>query len=134
MSVPLFSGGQRRADVQVAREQVRRSELQLTQAQKQAALDVTQQRAELERAQAAIAARRQTVRQAAESYELTLLSFEKGNATQLQVSDARFQLRQAQVNEVQAVFDYTTALSRFLRAAGVAPTPAALADLASARR
>ncbi len=134
VSVPLFSGGQRRADVQVAQEQVRRSELQLTQAQKQAALDVTQQRAELERAQAAIAARRQTVRQAAESYELTLLSFEKGNATQLQVSDARFQLRQAQVNEVQAVFDYTTALSRFLRAAGVAPTPAALADLASARR
>lgn len=97
-------------------------------------LDLTQQRAEITRAQAAIAARRQTASQAAESYELTVLSYDKGNSTALQVSDARLQWRQAQANEAQAVFDYITALSRFLRAAGVAPTPDVLADPAGALR
>ncbi|MBL0937373.1 MAG: TolC family protein [Gemmatimonadaceae bacterium] len=132
VSVPIFSGGQRSADVQLAREQVRQSQLQLSQAEKQATLDLTQQRAEIGRAQAAIAARRQTARQASESYELTLLAYEKGNTTSLQVSDARLQWRQAQANEAQAVFDYISALSRFLRAAGVAPTPELLADPAAA--
>lgn len=128
VSVPIYSGGQRSADVQYAREQVRQSQLQLSQAEKQATLDLTQQRAEIGRAQAAIAARRQTARQAAESYELTLLAYEKGNTTSLQVSDARLQWRQAQANEAQAVFDYIAALSRFMRAAGVAPTPDMLAN------
>lgn len=134
VSVPIFSGGQRSADVHQAQEFVRQAELQLTQAEKQVVLDLTQQRAEITRAQAAIAARRQTASQAAESYELTVLSYDKGNSTALQVSDARLQWRQAQANEAQAVFDYITALSRFLRAAGVAPTPDVLADPAGALR
>lgn len=134
VSVPIFSGGQRSADVQQAQELVRQSELQLTQAEKQTIVDLTQQRAEIGRAQASIAARRQTARQAAESYELTVLSYDKGNSTALQVSDARLQWRQAQANEAQAVFDYITALSRFLRAAGVAPTPDILADPAGVLR
>ncbi len=134
VSVPIFSGGQRTADVRDAEELLRQSRLQLTQAEKQATLDLTQQRAEIERAQAAIDARRTTAQQAAESYQLTVLAYEKGNATALQVSDARLQWRQAQVNEAQAVFDYTAALARFLRAAGVLPTPAVLADPAGAVR
>ncbi len=134
VSVPIFSGGQRTADVRDAEEQLRQSRLQLAQAEKQATLDLTQQRAEIERAQAAIDARRTTAQQAAESYELTILAYEKGNATALMVSDARLQWRQAQVNEAQAVFDYTAALARFLRAAGVVPTPAVLADPAGAVR
>lgn len=128
VNIPIFSGGQRTADVRDAEELLRQSRLQLAQAEKQATLDLTQQRAEIGRAQAAIDARRQTARQAAESYELTVLAYEKGNTTALQVSDARLQWRQAQVNEAQAVFDYIAALSRYLRAAGVAPTPAMLAD------
>jgi OMF family outer membrane factor len=132
--VPIFSGGQRTADVRDAEELLRQSQLQLSQAEKQTTLDLTQQRAEIERAQAAISARQQTARQAAESYELTVLAYDKGNATALQVSDARLQWRTAQVNEAQAVFDYLAALSRFLRAAGVAPTPAVLADPSGALR
>lgn len=134
VNVPIFSGGQRTADVRVAEELVRQSRLQLSQAEKQVTLDLTQQRAEIERAQAAIVARRQTARQAAESYELTVLAYDKGNNTALQVSDARLQWRQAQVNEAQAAFDYIAALARFLRAAGVAPTPAVLVDPAGALR
>ncbi|GAB1342492.1 TolC family protein [Gemmatimonas sp.] len=134
VSVPIFSGGQRTADVRDAEELLRQAKLQLSQAEKQTTLDLTQQRAEIGRAQAAMAARKQTAQQAAESYELTVLAYDKGNSTALQVSDARLQWRTAQVNEAQAVFDYIAALSRFLRAAGVAPTPAVLANPLEALR
>lgn len=123
--VPIFSGGARRADLELARVQLRQTELQLAQLRESVQLDVIQQRGELERANALIRARAQTVAQAERVYSLSNLAYEKGLQTNLQLSDARLQLQQARANEAQALHDYYIALARLLRASG-----APLAELA----
>ena len=120
VNIPIFSGGQRRADVERARVQLNTSELQLAQLRESVVLDVTQQRGELERASALIRARAQTVSQAERVYSLTNLAYEKGVQTNLQLGDARLQLQQARANEATALHDYYyIALARLLRASGV---------------
>lgn len=118
VQVPIFAGGQRKADVQLAYVQERRTELQLAQLKESVALDVAQQRGELERASALIRARSQTTSQAERVYSLTNLSYEKGLQTSLQLSDARLQLQRSRANEAQALHDYYVALAKLLRAAG----------------
>jgi outer membrane protein TolC len=50
--------------------------------------------------------------------ELAELRFKTGLATQLEISDARLLLRQAQVNETQALSAFVTTLARLERASG----------------
>ena len=118
VQVPIFNGGKRRADVQLADVQRRQTELQLAQLKESVALDVAQQRGELDRAAALIRARAQTASQAERVYSLTNLSYEKGLQTSLQLSDARLQLQRSRANEAQALHDYYIALAKLLRAAG----------------
>lgn len=118
ISIPIFSGGKRKADVELARVQLKTSELQLAQLRESVSLDVAQQRGELERASALIRARAQTVAQAERVYSLTNLSYERGQQTSLELSNSRLQLQQARGNEAQALHDYYVALAKLLRAAG----------------
>ena len=120
---PLFDGGQRKADVAQARELAVQSQLQHEQLKKAVLLEVAQQRGELDRAAVAVAARSQTAATAAHTYSLATLAYEKGVVNTLQLSDSRLQLRQARVNEVQALHDYYVALARLRRAAGHTPHP-----------
>jgi outer membrane protein TolC len=104
---------------------VRRAEAALEQAradrdqvQEQVSLDVAMARAELERAQALIGARRATVRQAQRAQHLASVRYANGMATQLEVTDARVLAQQAETNEVQAMRDYLFALAQLERALG----------------
>ena len=121
LQTPIFDGGLRKADVAAAHELAVQSRLQLDQLRKSVALEVAQQRGELDRAAAAVEARSHTAALAARSYTLMALAYDKGVVNTLQLSDARLQLRQARVNEVQALHDYNVALARLRRAAGHSP-------------
>ncbi len=82
-----------------------------------------------ERAAATIAARTRTVEQAQRVYDLTVLRYDRGLATQLEVSDARLALLQARTNLAQALSDFYTAdatLSRALIGTTLAPIDAGL--------
>lgn len=122
VSIPIFSGGKHKADVEIARVQLKTSELQLAQLREAVSLDVAQQRGQLERASALIRARAQTVAQAERVYALTNLSYERGQQTSLELSNSRLQLQQARGNEAQALHDYYIALAKLLRAAGATET------------
>ena len=121
LRTPIFDGGLRGADVAAAHEQLVQSQLQLHQLRKSVALDVAQQRGELDRAAALVKARSHTAALAERSHTLMALAYAKGVVNTLQLSDARLQLRQARVNEVQAFHDYYIALARLRRAAGHSP-------------
>jgi outer membrane protein TolC len=88
---------------------------------KAVALEVAQRRGELDRAAASVEARSHTAALADRNYTLMTLAYEKGVVNTLQLSDARLQLRQARVNEVQALHDYYIALARLRRASGHSP-------------
>lgn len=118
LSFPIFLGFRTAARVEQARAAVERATAQRDQLRKQVELDVAQAKAEVTRAQALLAARRETVNQAQRAQHIAGVRYANGISTQLEVSDARVAAQQAQVNEVQATRDYLVALARLERALG----------------
>jgi outer membrane protein TolC len=123
VSIPIFHGGRTRAEVAQAQVAVEQERLRL--AQLRESIQVSYQRAlgERERARASIAARQLTVQQAQRVYDLTVLRYEQGLASQLEVSEARLSLLQARTNLAQAVADFHVAHANLARAAGAPMSP-----------
>ncbi|HEY8550234.1 MAG TPA: TolC family protein [Vicinamibacterales bacterium] len=105
LTVPIFTGGRIKADETVARADVdeARARLQLT--RELADLDAASALAELRAARAEWEASAGTIQQAARAYEIAELRFREGISTQLELSDARLLLAQAQVNRARAARD-----------------------------
>ncbi|MET0396933.1 MAG: TolC family protein, partial [Longimicrobiaceae bacterium] len=122
VNVPIFNGGQRTAELQTARVERERAELQLSQLREAVQLQAEQARGERERARSAIAARERTVAAAQRVYDLTTLRYNQGLATQLEVSQSRLELLQARSNLAQAIADFYVADAGLVRATGVGGT------------
>jgi outer membrane protein len=118
VQVPLFSGGQRAAQLARARVQAEQARLQLSQLREGVQLQYAQAASERERARTAIAARQTTVAAAQRVYDLTVLRYQQGLATQLEVSQSRLELLQARTNLAQAVSDFLIADAGVLRSVG----------------
>jgi outer membrane protein len=118
VQIPLLSGGQRTAQLQRARVQAEQARLQLGQLREGVQLQYEQAAGERERARTAIAARQTTVQAAQRVYDLTVLRYQQGLATQLEVSQARLELLQARTNLAQAVSDFLIADASVLRSVG----------------
>lgn len=118
VSIPLLSGGQRAAQLARARVQANQARIQLSQLREGVQLQYEQAAGERERARTAIAARQTTVQAAQRVYDLTVLRYNQGLATQLEVSQARLELLQARTNLAQAVADFLNADAAVLRATG----------------
>lgn len=120
--IPVFSGFRRQAEVAQARVQLEQERLRLAQLRESVQLQYQQALGERQRAAASIAARRRTVDQAQRVHDLTVLRYERGLATQLEVSDARVALLQARTNLAQAVADFFVAQAGVSRALGETTT------------
>jgi outer membrane protein len=118
VSIPLLSGGQRAAQLQQARIAAEQARLQLAQLREGVQLQYTQAAGERERARTAIVARQTTVGAAQRVYDLTVLRYSQGLATQLEVSQSRLELLQARTNLAQAVADFLNADAEVLRSVG----------------
>jgi len=118
ISWPLFEGLRTRGQIQQAQAQLDQARAQLAQTQEQVELEVEQARAELFRARALLDARRVTVTQAGQAYHLAGVRYANGISTQLEVSDARLAMQQAELNEAAATRDYLVAIAAMERALG----------------
>jgi outer membrane protein TolC len=121
--VPIFTGFRRGADIARAEVDRKQAELQMQQLRKAVQLEYEQALGEKERARAAIRARQRTAEVAERVYDLTVLVFQQGLNTQLQVSDSRLQLLQARSNLAQAIADYYIADAGAARALSPSPLP-----------
>lgn len=119
VELPIFNGLRREAEVDEARVEHTRAELQLAQLREAVSLQYEQAIGEQRRAAQAILARQQTVTQAQRVYDLTVLRYDRGLATQLEVSDARLALLQAGTNLAQALSDFYIAEATVRRALGL---------------
>ena len=130
MQLPILNF-QRGANVGQAEVQVRQAQLQAAQLRESVQLQYQQALGERERARATIAARQRTVDQAQRVYDLTILRYGQGQATQLEISEARLSLLQARSNVAQALADFYIADAAVTRAVGATtvepPDPAAAA-------
>lgn len=109
VSLPIFNGFRRTAELSQARVQLEQSRLQLAQLREVTQLQYEQAHGEKRRALSAMQARQRTVEIAQRVYDLTVLRYDRGLATQLEVSDARLSLLQARTNLAQAISDFYTA-------------------------
>jgi outer membrane protein len=112
LSVPIFTGGRIRGDELVAEADLLEARARLRQTQDAARLDT---RTALERLQAARAqyeASSGTVEQAARAYTIAQVRYREGLSAQLELSDSRILLQQAQANRAVAARDLQIAQAR----------------------
>jgi outer membrane protein TolC len=124
--VPLFSGFRTRAEVQLAQVTLEQERLRLSQLRENVQLQYEQALGEKERAAADLSARQRTVDQAQRVHDLTVLRYQQGLATQLEVTDARLALLQARTNLAQAIADFYLAdagVSRAMTGPSASPRP-----------
>ncbi len=140
--VPVFTGGRLRGDRAAAEADLAESRARLDQSRKLARLDEQTAYEDLSAADATWQASAGTVEQAARAYEIAELRYREGVSTQLELSDARLLLAQAEATRAQAARDLQVARVRLALlpdlplSAGPLPslsqTPAAAAATAGA--
>ena len=118
VSWPIFDGLRTKANIENAHAQVDQSSIQLALVREQVALEAAAARAEFGRARTLFDARRETVAEASETYDLAVLRNTRGVGTVLDVSDAQLNLVLAQVNAARAIYDVFLAAADLARATG----------------
>lgn len=112
LSVPLFTGGRLRGDELVARANLMESRARLTQVRQLAELDARTAQERLEAARATWEASAGTVEQAQRAYGIAEIRYREGLSTQVELSDARLLLQQAEANRAVAARDLQIAQVR----------------------
>ncbi len=112
VDLPILTGGRLRGAEMVARADLEESRLQLQRTRELAQLDASSAVAELAAARAALEASTGTVSQASRAYQIADVRYRAGVSTQLELSDARLQLQQAEANRAQAARDLQVARAR----------------------
>jgi outer membrane protein TolC len=112
MSVPILTGGRQSGDEAVAIAELQQARSQRQQVQELAALDTRSAWAELVASRVAWEATAGTIQQAQRAFQIANVRFTNGVSTQLELSDARLSLQQAEANRAQAARDLQVARAR----------------------
>ena len=118
LSFNLFDGFKTSSKVQQARINVKETDYRLLQLKEGIEIQVTNARHAMEDARLRIEATGETVDQAQRAYDIALVRFESGQGTQLEIFDSQVALELAQLNRLQAIFDYETAKAAWENAIG----------------
>ncbi len=109
LNVPLYDGGLRAGQARAATAQARAQAAQLTQAERQARLEVQQANRAVTVAEANFAVSRRTRELATETARLAKLSFVNGQGTSFELVDASRRLQQAELDLVVKEFEVVRA-------------------------
>ena len=112
LSLPIFTGGRIRGDELVARANLDEARLRLQQTTELAALDARSSLSALAEAEAAWEASAGTAEQAARAYTIAEVRYREGISTQVELSESRILLQQAQANRALAARDLQVARVR----------------------
>jgi outer membrane protein TolC len=123
LSWALFDGYATAADVDAARASLARSEAQLQALRDQVGLEVESALTEVERATERVAATAKSVAAAQARLRAAEGKYQQGVGILLEVTDARSALTSAQANQIQAAYDYRTALVALERVLGTLSPP-----------
>jgi outer membrane protein len=112
LQMPILTGGRIKADETIARADKEAAELRLKQTQELAELDTRAAYEELRAARASWEASAGTVTQAGRAYQIAEIRYRQGISTQLELSDSRLALEQAEANRAMAARDLQVARAR----------------------
>jgi outer membrane protein len=112
LSVPVFTGGRLRGERLVAEANLNEARARLGQTAEQAQLDTRTALQRLAAARATWEASAGTVEQAERAYSIAEIRYREGVSTQIELTDSRILLQQAQANRAQAARDLQVAQVR----------------------
>jgi outer membrane protein TolC len=118
LNIPLFDGLATRARVKQAKAGLNQIRLGKSQLLDGIQLEVKSAYLSLQEAEALLEVQRETVQQAEEGLRIANLQHENGMITSVELTDAELALTQAQVNRLQALYDYTIAIAKIEKAIG----------------
>lgn len=121
LSLPIFQGFERSANLQIAKIEQKDIELQQEFALRSARNEIESAREDLNQSIETAPAREKALRQAREGYNRAKARLSNGIGSQIDVTEAEFQLRQAEVNYAQMVYNYLAAKARYDLAIGMVP-------------
>jgi outer membrane protein len=124
LTLPLFTGGRVRGEVESARATLEQARLRRQQTRERAELDARSARLDLDAAAAVWAASAGTEEQAVRAYQIADLRYREGLSTQTELNELRIQLAQAESNRARAARDLQLARIR-LALLPALPLPAA---------
>ncbi|AKJ32094.1 TolC family protein [Caldimonas brevitalea] len=128
LHVPLVSRVDRGKTLAASRLEQQRVEVTAQQASRDIPTQIEKQWRVMDHARIQFLSMGSTVELAQEDLRLQSASFQQGQATSVDVTDARLQLARAEIERVQAAYDYVTALAQLLEASG---QPHRLTELAA---
>jgi outer membrane protein TolC len=116
LSIPLYDGGLRYAELDEARSRIRESRLALEQTRHNIRSEIRQLWLNMESAQANLIKARKALTLAEEQAELAKISFEAGAITNLEVLDANHMVFLSEVNAAQLELQYQLAILKLEKA------------------
>ena len=120
VNVPVFDGFQTRGRIIQAKAQTEQARLEFQQAALGVEVEVRRALSALQEAEELADASIQVVGQAEEALRLAEARYAAGEATQLDVMQARVSLTEARLNQAEAFYRFNVAEARFRRAVGIA--------------
>ena len=109
LSVPIFTGGYLKAQVQKAAVDLRKTSLKIDKNKETISTDIVNSYLRLEEAQMRIDSANATLETAEKAFQIAEVTTREGLSTQLQLKDTRFGYDQATINYYSAVYDYLAA-------------------------
>ncbi|HKK44858.1 MAG TPA: TolC family protein [Balneolaceae bacterium] len=121
LSLPIFQGFERSANLSIAQIQMKDLEEQKRAAIRSAKNEVQTARESLNQAIETAPARKKALDLAREGYDRAKARLQNGVGSQLDVTNSELQLRQAEANYAQMVYSYLTAKAQYDKAIGLVP-------------
>jgi outer membrane protein len=112
LSVPILTWGRLRGNTMIAQGTLSEARARLEQTREAAALEARVAQNDLAEAEAALASNTSTVEEAQRAYQIAQVRFQEGISTQIELSDARLQMEQSQLNRALALRDVQVARAR----------------------
>jgi outer membrane protein len=117
--LPIFQGFALDAGIDQARANLKNAEASFDYVRQNIALDVEQQYTNLSLAVAKIEATKFLLTQAEETMKLAEGRYKQGVSSPIEITDARVTLLNAQISNIQALYDYQVAYVKLQKAMGV---------------
>lgn len=121
LEIPIFQGFERDANLEIARIEKKDLQLQKEFTLRTAKNEIESAREQLNQSIETADARIKALEQAQLGYDRARSRLENGIGSQLDVTNAEFQLRQAELNYSRMVYDYLVAKARYDQAVGMVP-------------
>lgn len=119
LSVPLYTGGYREAQIQKAKIELEKTRIKIDKEKETIYKDIRNIRLRLEEARKRMVSAEKSLETAKKAFEIAEITAANGLATQLELKDARVLYDQATLNLYASTYDYLASYFDWQRAAGI---------------